>query len=365
MNIFFLNTFPVWGGCERWVVQVGKCLHERGHNIVISSLPGSETEKNAQNAGLDIFPIKINMDVAFWKIPRLMRYFKKHQIDVVVCVQNRDVKVGALAAKLAKVPVVLVRNGLDVIKQKPYHKLAFTRFVDGIMTNAMVLKETYMKYGWFQDDFIHVIYDGLKIPEQVEKLDLKKQLGFPEDCCLIVSAGRLVPQKGFDYLIEVASMAKKHDKNWRFAVVGTGELKNELLQLVKEKDVADFIKFIGFKSDVLPFISAGDLYVLSSRWEGLSSVLREAMSLGKASISTAVNGVPELYQDNRAGLMVEKDNPKAIFNGIDKVFSDPELKTKFERNSILRIKEDFTEAIMIDKIEALFLQKLEAFKAGL
>ena len=265
MKIFFLNTLPVWGGCERWVIQVGKCLKERGHDIVISSLPGSETEQNAQEAGLDIFPFQINMDIAIWKIPGLIRYFKKHQTDVVVCVQNRDVKIGALAAKLAKVPVVLVRNGLDIIKNKPFHKLAFTRFVDGIMTNAMVLKETYMEYGWFEDDFIHVIYDGLKLPENVEKVNLKKQLGFPEDCNLIVSAGRLVPQKGFDYLIEVAGMAKEQNKNWRFAVVGTGKQEHELKQLVAEKNVGEFIEFIGFRPDVLPYMAAADLYVLSSR----------------------------------------------------------------------------------------------------
>ena len=325
---------------------------------MISSLPGSETEKNAQKAGLDVFPFKIEMDVAFWKMPRLIKYFKKHQTDVVVCVQNRDVKIGALAAKLAKVPVVLVRNGLDIIKNKPFHKLAFTKFVDGIMTNAMVLKETYMEYGWFEDDFIHVIYDGLKLPENVEKLDLRNQLGFTEDCKLIVSAGRLVPQKGFDYFIEVARMAKEQNKNWRFVVVGTGKQERELMQLVKEKDVDDFIKFIGFKRDVLPYMAAGDLYVLSSRSEGLSSVLREAMSLGKASVSTAVNGVPELYQNNRAGLMVEKDNPQAIFDAIEKVLSDEQLKAKYEQNALMRIKEDFLEEIMIDNIESLFLKYL-------
>jgi len=359
MKIFFLNTLPVWGGCERWVVQVGKCLKERGHDVVISSLPGSETEQNAKKAGLDIFPFQINMDIAFWKMPRLVRHFKKHQTDVVVCVQNRDVKVGALAAKLAKVPVVLVRNGLDVIKKKPFHKLAFTRFVDGIITNATVLKKTYMDYGWFEDDFIHVIYDGLQLLSNVEKINLRDELGFRMDCKLIISVGRLVEQKGFDYLIEVAALAKMNKNNWRFVVVGTGKLENELKEMIQQLEVDDYIKFIGFRSNVLPYMAAGDLYVLSSRSEGLSSVLREAMSLGKASVSTAVNGVPELYQNNRAGLMVEKDNPKAIFDGIEKVLNDTELKEKYEKNALQRIKEDFLERVMIDRLEALFIRYLK------
>lgn len=362
MKIFILNTFPVWGGCERWAVQVGGCLRDRGHEVVIASLPGSETEINAKAAELEIYPYNLQMDIAYWKTPKLIRFFKQRKFDVVVCVQNRDVKVGAFAAKMAKVPVILVRNGLDIIRKKLFHKIAFTKFVDGIMTNAKVLKDTYMSYGWFDDDFIHVIYDGLKLPENVEEIDLREEAGFPRQCQLIVTAGRLVSQKGFDYLVEVAVLAKKHKKNWRFVVVGTGKLEGELKNLVQKLQVEEYIKFVGFRSNILPYLSAADLFVLSSRSEGLSSVLREAMSLGKASVATAVNGVPELFQDGRAGLMVEKHNPEAIYDGIEKVLKDPDLKAKYEKEALARIKEDFLEEVMIDRLEALFFKYLDKRK---
>lgn len=101
-------------------------------------------------------------------------------------------------------------------------------------------------------------------------------------------------------------------------------------------------------------MAAADLFVLTSRSEGLSSVLREAMSLGKACVATSVNGVPELFQDGRAGLMVEKHNPKAIFDGIEKVLGDAQLRSRYERNALERIKEDFMEDVMIDRLESLF-----------
>jgi glycosyltransferase involved in cell wall biosynthesis len=362
MNIVFVNTLAVWGGCERWVVQVGAALAQRGHQITIMSLPGSETEQNAKKAGLNTKALSLGVDVAFWKIPGLMKFFRRNKSDVVVCVQNRDVKVAGLAAKLAEVPVVLARNGLDVIKKKPDHRLAFTKFVDGIMTNAKVLKDTYMSYGWFADEFIHVIYDGLKLPENVEEIDLRKEAGFPRECKLIVTAGRLVSQKGFDYLVEVASLAKKHKKKWRFVVVGTGKLEGELQNLVRKLQVDEYIKFVGFRSNILAYLNAADLFVLSSRSEGLSSVLREAMSLGKASVATAVNGVPELFQDGRAGLMVERHNPQAMHDGIEKVLKDPDLKAKYEKEALARIKEDFLEEVMIDRLEVLFHTYLDKRK---
>jgi glycosyltransferase involved in cell wall biosynthesis len=362
LKIFFLNTFPEWGGGESWLVQVGKCLQDRGHEVVVASLPGSETETNAKAAGMEIYPFNLQMDIAYWKTPKLIRFLKQRQFDIAVFAQNRDVKVGAFAAKVAKVPVVLVRNGLDVIQKKLFHKIAFTNFVDGIITNAQALKDTYMSYGWFNDDFIHVIYDGLKLPGNVEKIDLREELALPSDSKLILSAGRLVSQKGFDYLIEVAALAKKHTRNWRFVVVGNGKLGNELQNHVRALEVDDYIKFIGFRDNILPYLNAGDLFVLSSRSEGLSSVLQEAMSLGKASVATAVSGVPELFQDGRAGLMVEKHNPQAIYDGIDRVLNNPLLKSKYEAEALARIKEDFLEEEMIDRLEALFNKYLDKRK---
>ncbi len=360
MNIFFLNSFPAWGGGEKWVIEAGVGLKERGHNITISSLPGSASELKAKDVGLDTFPLMLKLDIAFWKIPGLMRFFKKTKTEVVICVQNRDVKVGALAAKLAGVPVVLVKNGLDVIKKKPFHKITFTKFIDGIITNAKVLKDTYMDYGWFEDSFIQVVYDGLEIPENIQKIDLREELSFPEDSKLILSAGRLVEQKGFDYLIEVAEIAKKESKKWRFVVVGEGKLEKELKDNAMKKGVTKIIKFIGFRKDVLPYMNAADLIVLTSRSEGLSNVLTEAMSLGKTCVATAVNGVPELFEKNSAGLMVDKNNPQAIYEGIEKVLTDPNLKSKFESNALKRIKKDFLKETMIDRLENIFMDYLSS-----
>ncbi len=360
MRIFFLNTLPVWGGCERWVVQVGRLLKQRGHHAVISSRPGSITEQRAIENGLDTYPFALHSDIAFWKIPKLAKFLKKEKIDVFVGVQTRDVKIGCLAARVAGVPLVMARSGLDVVKKQFYHKLAYTKYIDGITTNTFALKSIYMNYGYFVDDFIHPIHDGFEFVGDVEDIDLKSLFGLPTSSKILVAVGRVAHQKGFDILIQVAKMAKEKGEDWRFIVVGTGPLEEKLKQLTEKLDVDDYIRFIGFRKDVLPIMKAADLFVLSSRSESMTNVLREAMSVETACVTTDVLGIRgELMEHKKNGYIVEPENVRALYDGIEYVLSNPGLKADLARNGLKRVKSVFSIEGMIDNIEQLFIEQLK------
>lgn len=360
MRILILNTFPIWGGDEKWTINVGKGLSERGHHVVISSRPGSETEKRAQENGLTIFPFHIGPDIAFWKIRPFQKYLKGNDIEVVLCVQNRNVKVGGLAARLAGIKAIFGRQGLNTInKKKLFHKIAWTRFVDGIITNTNSIKELYHNYRWFKDDFIHVVYDGLKLPDNLLKINLHKEFDLKPGSKVIIGTGRLGEQKRFDLLIEVAVMAKNQKSNWSIIVVGKGKLEMKLKKMATDFGVDHIIKFVGFRNDVLTLMNSADLFVLSSDYEGMSNALREAMAVGKACVATNVFGVDELFQNGKSGLKVKKGDSTAIYNAIENIFSNPNLKRNMEKNAADLIKSVFTMEKMIDNIEQLFIQQLE------
>lgn len=360
MKIFFLNTLPIWGGCERWIVQVGRLMKSRGHEIVISSRPKSITEQRAIENDLDIYPFDLHSDIAFWKLPKLVKFLKKEKIDVFVGVQTRDVKIGCLAARIAGVPLVMARSGLDVVKKKFYHKLAYTKYIDGITTNTFALKDIYMNYGHFKDDFIHPIHDGFEFVGDVKDIDLRAMFDLPASSKIMVAVGRVAHQKGFDVLIRVAEMAKEKGDDWRFIVVGTGPLEAELKQLTIKKQVEDYIKFIGFRKDVLPIMKAADLFVLSSRSESMTNVLREAMSVKTACVTTDVLGIRgELMEHKKNGYIVEPENAQSLYDGIEYVLSHPELKADLARNGLERVKTAFSIDGMIDQIEQLFIEQLK------
>jgi len=198
--------------------------------------------------------------------------------------------------------------------------------VDGIITNTRSIKQLYEGYGWFPDGFIHVVYEGLVLPDHINSIDLHYEFQLKPGSKVIIGTGRLAEQKRFDLLIEMASMAKKELLNWSVIIAGTGQLKKNLQTVIARYEVEDCVKLIGFREDVLALMHSADLFVLSSESEGVSNALREAM----ACVATDVFGVSELFQDSKSGLMVKKGEAKEIFSAVKAIFNDPEKEKAWE-----------------------------------
>ena len=210
------------------MVQAGKGPALLGHQVTIACLPDSVIESKAIEAGLKIWHFTISADIEFWKIPTLINYYKNNQVDVLICCQNKDVRIGARAARKAGVKAIFARQGIQNLTNKRKYIKPFTRFIDGIITNTRSIKDIYESFGWFPPDFIHVIYNGVDVPKEMQKLDLHQLYRLPTGSRIMFSAGRLDHQKGFDLLVAVARKALDQNLNWQILIAGEGKLKHRL-----------------------------------------------------------------------------------------------------------------------------------------
>lgn len=356
MNILFLNSLgkAKWGGGEKWMIAAGKGLMNRGHRVIIACLSGSIIEQKAVNNELEIFHFSIPADIAFWKMYPLKSFLKQNNIDVVICCQNKDVKIGAKAARQINIPAIISRQGLQNLSDKKKYVKPFTQYIDGIITNTISLKNVYESYKWFPENFIHVIYNGVNIPKKINSINLREKYNLPSCDKIIFSSGRLAHQKGFDLLIDVALKAKTDALSWQILVAGTGKLKNELKALAVKNCVEDVIHFIGFSNDIPGLLTASDLFVLPSRREGMSNSLLEAMALGKASVVTEVNGASELIENGVTGILVESENTNQLYEKIKFLIDNEVLKTTIGEHAKNKVLKNFTNEKMIDNMEKLF-----------
>lgn len=123
----------------------------------------------------------------------------------------------------------------------------------------------------------------------------------------IVSVGRLSYQKGYDFLINVAEkLVEKGLKNFKINIVGDGELKEHLISSIHYKNLEDKFRFFGWQADSMKFIAHADLYVLHSRWEGLPTVLIEAVAAAKRIVAyNCPHGVGEILKSGKLGDVIE------------------------------------------------------------
>jgi glycosyltransferase involved in cell wall biosynthesis len=120
-----------------------------------------------------------------------------------------------------------------------------------------------------------------------------------KDVNFIVSAGRLIPEKGFDVLINAFAIVKKDNLNLKLLILGDGVLKNDLQKLSSNLGIAEDIHFLGFRDNVYPYFKHANACVVSSRIEGFPNVLLQMMSQNDKIISTlcagGISDIPCIY----------------------------------------------------------------------
>ena len=368
MNVLFINSIgkDKFGGGEKWMVNAAKGLTDRGHNVVLASKKNSRLLKYAAEKGVRTEVITIRSDFSPPATLRIASWMTQHETDVLICNLNKDVRVAGLAARLIGRSVVLARHGMLLCSKKWKHKISLTRLTDGIITNSETIKAAYATYGWFDDNFVKVIYNGLNIPETVEPFDFASRYPGKK---IIYSAGRLSKQKGFEYLIEAAAILKSKRNDLIFAISGEGKLESELSNQIRTLGLEDSFVLLGFTPDIYPCLKGCDLFVLASLFEGMPNVVMEAMAMKKAVVATDVNGARELMGASAeslrcdTGLIIPPKAPQAIAEAIEKLIDNPEALEACGKAGYERLRAHFTMEAMIDHLEEHLYNKI-AEKTG-
>jgi glycosyltransferase involved in cell wall biosynthesis len=210
-------------------------------------------------------------------------------------------------------------------------------------------------------DRSHVIPYGIETsqfeccdPEAVKRI--REQYGER----LIISVGRLVYYKGFEYLIR----AMLHVRG-RLLLVGGGPLRAQLENLAAGLGIADKVVFLGEiqNAAIIPYYHAADLFVLPSvaRSEAFGIVQIEAMAAGLPVVNTRLDsGVPYVSVHEETGFTVPAGSPEALTDAINRLLDDPELRKSFGRAGVCRAKREFSLESMTNRILRLYEAVLNA-----
>jgi len=168
----------------------------------------------------------------------------------------------------------------------------------------------------------------------------------------VLFVGRLDYPKGVPDLLEAAkSVVKNHDV--KFVITGKGPQREQLEQQVKRLGIEDDIEFSGYVSRArqISLYQNSTAFALPSHYEGLPTVLLEAMACGAPVVATTVGGCPEVIEDGENGLLVSPKDPPALSNAIDTILSDTELRTRMSRNARQTILDRYTWDEITDRFE--------------
>ncbi len=185
-----------------------------------------------------------------------------------------------------------------------------------------------------------------------DRSQVRKELGVSDETVLCLTVGSLTAQKDHENLLQAIAAAGLPDA--RFAVAGAGPLEEKLAERADELGVADRVLFLGQRGDVPRLLTAADIFVLPSAWEGLPITVLEAMAAGVPCVSTAVGGVPEAIIDGVNGYLVEPHDPAALAEKLRLLAGDAEQRSRFAAAARETYEGGFTARHMVRQTEALY-----------
>ena len=147
----------------------------------------------------------------------------------------------------------------------------------------------------------------------------------------LIYVGRLTYQKNPQRLLRLCARLKESKSDLKVAIVGTGELEEELKALCKELNLEDTVRFLGFQPNPIKMVAGSKAMILTSRWEGTPMCALEAMALGTPVVSTPSDGMKDLLTDGISGYLTESDEQMAA--DLLKIFTQPEHRQLLAENA--------------------------------
>lgn len=189
-----------------------------------------------------------------------------------------------------------------------------------------------------------VIYNTLDTTEIREKAAGETiDAAFSSDEFRIVSVGRIIPAKGFDRLARIQKKLIDAGYRTHVYILGTGADRESIESFLAEKGISESFTFLGFQENPYKYVSKADLFVCSSRREGFSTAVSEALVLGIPVVSTNCSGARELLgEHDEYGLITENDE-EALYQGVKSLLDDPVLLASYKKKAVERGKAFDTE----------------------
>jgi glycosyltransferase involved in cell wall biosynthesis len=200
---------------------------------------------------------------------------------------------------------------------------------------------------------VHGIATGDARRHHRQRDRMRRELGVAPDECLAVTVANYRRHKDYPNLFAAARLVRAEGAPAVFAAVGQGPLAREVQDEHARSDLGDTFQLLGYRPDALDVLAAADLFVLSSRQEGLPVALMEALALGLPVVATAVGGVPEAVTDGVEGRLVPPARPDELADAITEVVTDADVRARYAEAATRRAAE-FDVARVVRRYEECY-----------
>ena len=362
-KIAHLISTNFYGGPEKQIVEHIKILNKKKYTGMVISF----IENNSRNEILDhaernaILSCGIATSQPFdlKALYKLINYLKENNVNLVCSHGYKSTVMGYLVKKMTGLPVIGFSRGFTSENSKVafYEMLdrKALKHLDGIISVSKSQKDKLEKYGVLHNRN-WIVYNAVSTDNHFSinfseiKKSIFEKLNLPKKARLIVTAGRISPEKGHKFLVDAIPMVITKYPDAHFIFCGDGGWMNELIRQAEQLHIQQNCHFVGFRRDLPDIFRIMEFQVLPSLTEGLPNVVLEGFACSKTVVATAVGGVPEIVVDRKNGILVPPGDSEKLANAIVKLLDNPESSRKMGMEGYYTVRSDYTFEKQTDKL---------------
>ena len=370
MKICMLTwEFPprIVGGIARHCFGLSRALSKRGHEVHVVTLefPGAPAFEEME--GVKIHRVRIELghpDFITWTF--IFNHFmekivanlsKDEEFDVIHIHDWLTAPVGISSKYYLRKPLVSTVHSIEIGRAQGLNN-PNSLLIDGLewwMTyeSKKVISCSNSMKGELEQHFhlpsekITVIPNAVdlsKYQRNIDKNAVKRRYGIESHEKIILFIGRLVPQKGVEYLVRAIPLILQQHKDAKFVVVGDGWSRDYLENMVRSAGFGEKIRFLGFISDLelTELTMSADALVIPSVYEPFGIVALEGMAAGVPVVAANVGGLAEIIEHERTGVLVYSKNPESIAWGVNRILSDQGYANWLVQNAKKKVREVYS-----------------------
>lgn len=361
IKILHIDDAHEWRGGQQQAFYLIAEMHKRGYSTKMICQPGSAMAKKCHETTIPFQCIRMHNELDIFAAFKIARHCKRHGYSIIHAHSAHALSMGIFAKLFHRQLKLVASRRVDFsVRKSAFSVWKYNnRFVDQIICISEKIKRILLDDGIPAEKLIK-IYSGVELDKyQHLKPDnsFRSRWNIPENHFLVGTVAAIVGHKDYPTLLNAASRVIEKNKNVTFLAVGSGKDEIKIKQLAQDLKLKERFVFTGYQPEVGSFLREFDLFVASSRKEGLGTSVLDALALGIPVVGTQAGGIPESVQDNINGLLVPKQNSEALAKAILTLTAQPELLRKFAENAPKSV-EKFAISNTVDQTLHIYSQLL-------
>ncbi|MDY6933523.1 MAG: glycosyltransferase [Spirochaetota bacterium] len=340
ISILHINTAKDWRGGEKQTYYLASHLHKRGYRSHCICQRDSILYQKLVSDSIPSFSVRMRSEFDVYAALQIAKIARELNVKILHMHTAHAHSLGLISNLFYRIPVNIVsrrvdyRVGSNFLSRYKYNYpetyIAVSNAVrdilieDGIPSEKVIAVHSGVDFNTYKNIETDYLFD-----EYNEICNLSDRIR-------IINVAALTPQKDHETLIRAMSTVVKYNNNFLLFILGEGKLKYRLSGLRDKLGLRDYIIFTGYRDDVINFIKFSDIFVLSSKWEGLGTSIIDAMALQKPVIATSTGGIPELIESGSSGMLVGKEDPEELAHVIIHLAGNRDIQKKMAENAYIR-----------------------------